>query len=156
MRILDYLNRFIDYAVKGVRKQVNGLSYTKGTIANYKNLRQTIERFEKDTRTLLNWNEVNKDTYSKFIHWQERQGFSINYIGKHIKDLKSLMRSAYEDGIHANTVFMARWFTVPKEQTEKLPLTEEEINCLFMMDLEEGKTKCKENNIILLSRQQKN
>lgn len=150
-KVLDYLENFIKEAKAGQRKQVNGSSYRPGTIANYKNLRQTIQRFESTLEISLEWDMIDRQMYSKFIQWQEDEGFSLNYTGKHCKDLKSLMRLSFEDGIHENHSFRSRWFAVPGNRTEKLPLTETEIKALNDLALKPGSTLCKARDLFLIS-----
>ena len=125
--VLDYLDGFIEDANTGSRKQVNGSNYTKATIDNYRNLRQTIKRFEASMKISLKWKMIDRHLYSGFMQWQENGSFSINYRGKHVKDMKALMRMAYEDDIHENQAFGARWFAVPCKRAEKHPLNATEM-----------------------------
>ena len=79
-----------------MRKQVNGNNYSQGTLVNYSNLLYTLCKFEKYIGIELTWEMINRTLYSSFVKWHEDQGHSKNYIGKHIKDLKCLMRNGYE------------------------------------------------------------
>lgn len=150
LRVIDYLDTFIDEAEVGERKQVNGSNYSTGTIANYKNLRQTIIRFESFLNVSLEWDMIDRQLYSKFMQWQEGEEFSVNYCGKHAKDLKSLMRLAYEDGVHSNQSFRARWFAVPSKRAEKLPLNAAEMKALHDLNLKPGTTLCKARDLFLI------
>jgi len=148
--ILAYLDGFIENATIGIRKQVNGSNYTKATIENYQNLRQTLLRFESIMKISLKWKMIDRDLYARFMQWQENENFSVNYRGKHVKDLKALMRMAYDDGIHDNQSFRARWFAVPSKRAEKFPLNAAEMKALHDLDLEPGTSLCKARDLFLI------
>lgn len=150
-KVIEYLRRFIYEAEEGKRKQSNGLNYSGATIHNYINLLNTLHRFEKDTRTTLRWDEFDRAEYSRFMSWQEQQGFSINYRGKHVKDLKSLMRTAFDDDVHGNIAFQKKWFAVPRVKTHKEPLTISEMEALYNLDLKPGSSACIARDFFLIA-----
>lgn len=150
-RVIDYLQAFIEEAQTCDRKQANGLNYTEGTIKNYINLLHTLQRFEKGSGISIEWDTIDRAFYYGFMKWQEKMGFSINYRGKHVKDLKSILRNAYEEELHQNTAFQKRWFAVPSERPKKHPLTLEEMYALHDLDLKLGSTDCKARDVFLLA-----
>lgn len=134
-RIVEFLKMVIRQMETGNRKQPNGTSYTKGTLKNYRNLLQTLERLEVGTNQPLQWDTVNKMWYFSFIKWHEERGYSANYIGKHVKDLKVIMKTAHEEGFHSNLEFQKRYFVTPKNNIKKTPLSREELMVLEELDL---------------------
>lgn len=148
--ILDYLNTFIHDIETKKRRQNNGALYTEGSIKNYKNLRTTLIRYEKDCRTKIEWSSINREWYNHFINWHELHDMSTNYTGKHIKDLKCLMANAHDEQINENTCFRSRWFVIPQEDAIKHPLTEDEVDRLFQLPLPEGSTRCKARDMFLI------
>lgn len=136
-RVVDFLKMVIRQMETGNRKQPNGTSYTKGTLKNYRNLLQALERMELGTTQPIQWDTINKMWYFSFIKWHEERGYSTNYIGKHVKDLKVIMKTAHEEGVHSNLEFQKRYFVTPKNATKKTPLSLEELKALEELDLSE-------------------
>lgn len=138
--ICGFIELFIGEASAGNRKQSTGFNYSAGTLKNYKNLLRTLRSYEEDMGIQLDWDLVNKQLYSSFMQWQEKKGFSINYRGKHSKDLKSIMRLAFEEDLHVNTCFQKRWFAVPTGKKKKVPLTMEEVALIQKVNLGTNRT----------------
>lgn len=70
---------------------------------------------------------MDRKWYYAFIKWHEENGYSRSYTGKHVKDLKCLMRYAYEEGVHQNDEYRKKYFTKPKDNRKKEPLSRSEI-----------------------------
>lgn len=148
--ISKFLKAFIGQAESGYRKQPNGSNYSVGTIKNYRNLLQAIERFERDIGAQLVWEDIDKQMYYKFLQWHEDQGYSKNYIGKHVKDLKAIMKVSHEEGIHTSNEARRRYFVTPKDKKKKIPLTLAEVKTLEGLDLMDNERLDFARNIFLL------
>lgn len=148
--VRHFLTVFISEASSGSRKKVNGANYRKSTIKCYNNLLNALQRFEKDMGTEVTWSKITRAMYSSLIKWHEDQGYSINYTGRHIKELKSIMRVAHEEGIHSNTVYTHRWFSVPKEVIKKIPLSMAELDRMRAMDLNDDYHRCLSRDVFVL------
>jgi integrase len=132
--IIPYLQTYIDQLESGVRKKPDTTRYSIGTIKNFKNLLQALERYENDRITRLTWDDVDRTFYGNFLEWHLENGCSQNYTGKHVKDFKALMKVAYEEGIHANREFAKRYFIVPYKKQKKVPLSLSEVRRIENMD----------------------
>ncbi|MBK8502175.1 MAG: phage integrase SAM-like domain-containing protein [Saprospiraceae bacterium] len=119
----------------GTIKQLGGKDYTIGTIKNYKNLLQALRRFEKTLGQKLEWDMITQELYYRFIKWHEEMNLSRNYIGKHIKDLKMLMKLAYEHGIHKNDEYKRSYFICPMSREKKIPLNIDELTRMEELQL---------------------
>ncbi len=148
--VTGFIGQFILEADAGFRKKSNGMNYKKASIVCFKNLFNTIQRYESDIGIRLKWQRFNKGDYSAFIKWHEDKGYSTNYVGRHLKDLKSLMRLAFDEKIHSNTVFKARWFSVPKEVNKKIPLSMNEVNLFLELNLSHNKKLKLSRDIFIL------
>lgn len=134
--ISDFLSLIIEEMQSGNRKKTNGKPYTPSTIECYNTLLQILGKFELATKTKLKWVSINRNFYQKFVDWNQKRGVSLNYIGRLIKDLKSVMRTGYEENIHTSDEFRKRYFSVPKEAKKKVPLTLSEIQRLQNLQIE--------------------
>lgn len=148
--VVSFLNKFISDIRTGKRRKVDGTNYKAASITCFQNLHNTILRYQRDKRRKITWEAIDRDEYNEFIGWHQKNGYSVNYTGRHIKELKSIMRLAYEEGIHANQEYRKRYFSVPKEVNKKIPLTGLEVQKLADLKLSEDYHLDLSRNIFLL------
>ena len=106
-------------------------------ITTYRAYKQTIKQlrnFEKQNGLTLTFDDINLSFYRKFVTQLEKENFSLNTIGKHIKSLKTFLNDAFINGVSTNIIFKNRNFKVHKETTTDIFLTKEEINMLAQKD----------------------
>lgn len=133
--IREYVAQLIGEMQTGYRKKTNGQTYSVGTIECYHTLLQVFIMYEEATKSRKSWDDIDKKFYLSFIQWNESRGVSTNYIGRLIKDMKSIIRTAHEEGLHMNAEYRKRYFAAPKLKMKKIPLSLDEINQLQNLDL---------------------
>ncbi len=149
---IEKLSRSINNKINGSdeenTKQENQkvVNYAKNLIDSKKNrikittcrsCNQTIkmlEKYQDKHNTILKFDEINLSFYRKYVTLLEDENYSLNSIGKHIKNLKIFLNDALINGISSNTIFKNRSFKVLKEVTTDVYLTEEEIQILADKD----------------------
>lgn len=93
----------------------------------------TLRSYRQTKRLLLehddkvNFEDINLDFYDDFVTFLEKDNKSVNTIGKHIKNLKSFLNSATQDGVNTNLAYKSTDFKAPKEQTTAIYLDESEL-----------------------------
>jgi integrase len=131
-----YFTDFINQSFKGTRKNANGNPISESTIKSYKTLKHHLQRFEVETRKKIDFNSIDLEFYSDFVHFLESELLlAKNSISKHIRTLKTVMREAHENGYHSNNKFNSRKFAAPTELTTAVYLNENELNDLYRLDL---------------------
>lgn len=50
--------------------------------------------YQRAARTKFDFDDITMDFYRKFTNWLARKGYTINSIGKCIKDLKNILANA--------------------------------------------------------------
>ena len=83
---------------------------------------------------------VDMDWYHTFIARSEDGGkagkpLSLNYIGKHIKNVKRVLRFAEEQGQAVHVAYRRKSFKVHQEQATDVYLNKEELRRMRMLDL---------------------
>ena len=101
------------------------------TLRSYKQTKRLLLGFNKS----LNFEDINLDFYYSFISFLEEEDFSLNTIGKHIKNLKSFLKSAFEKGHNKNLSYTNSEFKAPKELTTAIYLTNEGIEKIRILNL---------------------
>jgi hypothetical protein len=149
----EYIQRFIDEAENGKRLANVGntkkkysygsLRILRGFMLSF-NLFQGIDtpgvksrgkQYPKQPYKPLNWDDITIDTYNSFVKYFYSRGCSGNYIGKHLKSFKTIMRIARDEGLHNNNTMDLKAFKSISEETNPIYLTEAELKALFDLKL---------------------
>lgn len=108
--------------------------YSKGTVKSKKGILFALKAFEAE-RFRIRFEKVDMDFYDSFLKWSEGKGHKINQMGKVIKEIKTVMRYAYEQGIHHNTTWENRKFSVLREDITSVALSKNELDRLMALPL---------------------
>ena len=128
--------KLINYSEKVVESKSYNI-----TIVTQRSLNQTIKLLLLFENKQLSHGEkfylkdVDLSFYWKFCNFLENKGYSMNTVGKHIKNLKSFMNDALINGVTKNSKFKNREFRVLKEDTTQIYLNEDEIEQLATTNL---------------------
>ena len=153
----QYIKRFISEAESGKRLASAGNTkkrYSNGSVRVLRGFMLSFNNFQgienpgikprgkhkKQPYKPLNWDDVNIDTYNDFVQYFYSRNCGANYIGKHIKSFKTIMRAAREDGLHNNMEVERRAFKTISEEVDHIYLTEAELKKLFDWKLSDDLT----------------
>jgi integrase len=116
-------------------KNIDAIKLKPITIRAYKQTIKQLKEFDKEKKYNLNFNNIDLKFYYAFVQYLETNKYSINTIGKHIKNLIALLNRATEEGANNNLKYKHREFKVLSEETASIYLTEKEIDALYNTDL---------------------
>ncbi len=129
---LDVLANSIDKYILDAPYKVNqkkGTGLSEGRIRNLKLFKNTILRFESEIfkgKSILIKN-VNLSFTEEFKKWLFSKGYSINYVGKNITNLKTICNDAYKNGIETSSQLKnIKTISQSKTPEEIIYLSEEE------------------------------
>lgn len=108
--------------------------YSPGTMKSKRGVVYALKEFES-ARFRIRFEKVDMDFYDAFIKWSEGQGHKINQTGKVIKEIKTIMRYAHEQGIHNNKTWDNRKFAVLQEAVTSVALSNDELERLMALPL---------------------
>ncbi len=158
----QYIEQFIQEIKTGKRTTENGTRYTAGTIKNYLGFQAMFNQFQLDPRDRQNSEERKKrkdnkpkepkfrkrnfdfeditiDFYDKYVSFFNAMNYSPNTVGRHIKNLKVIMKAAGEDKLHENKDIDRKKFKVITTEVHPIYLTQSEVETLFNLDLSDNK-----------------
>ncbi|MDE6264528.1 MAG: site-specific integrase, partial [Paramuribaculum sp.] len=117
--------------IKGLTKRVgpSGRPLTKGTINQYASTVNIVFDFlylqPGVCRTACG---IDRKFYNSFVSWLNSRGTAANTVGKHIKNLKAILRAELSSKEAQQCEFLQRGACPrPEEQIDNIYLTEEEI-----------------------------
>lgn len=125
-------SKIIAYCKNLLELKKNTIGVT--TYRSYKQTLRLLQLYEKVHKEVLKFDEVNLSFYRKFVTLLEDENYSLNSIGKHVKNLKLFLNDALINGITNNTIFKNKSFKVLKETTTDVYLTQGEIKTLAEKD----------------------
>lgn len=139
--LTDYIARFAHEMEDGTRLNNHKLRYDYSTIKNYKGFIVQFDAFCKARRKRYDFNDIDIKFYDDFVAYFTAKDYSVNTIGRHVKELKIIMRAAREEGLHDNSTIESRKFRVLTAEVENIYLTESEIKALADLDLSSDRHK---------------
>lgn len=153
--IPEYLDDLIARMKSGL-KRVGGEKYTQGTIKAWTSFSKLMKKFcdafkEKNDRD-FEWADFNKDGFMLFLSFMEDEDYIVTTINKYVVDINAMVTSAQEEDILGDLVIKKkcpRKRALKEEIPVKVYLTNEELDALYKMPLEEGSMKCKVRDIFL-------
>ncbi|MGV6862599.1 MAG: site-specific integrase [Putridiphycobacter sp.] len=100
----------------------------KSTIKQYNYCLRRLKEFESVNNIKLTFDKINHTFYNTLINYlQNDLKYSVNSIGKVIKNIKMWMNSAYEERLHDNLIYRSRSFKKPSEPADTIYLNTDEI-----------------------------
>lgn len=139
--LTDYIARYTREMEDGTRLNIHKLRYGASTIKNYKGFIIQFDEFCKAKRKRYDFGDIDLKFYDDFVAYFTAKDYSVNTIGRHVKELKIIMRAAREEGLHDNGTIESRKFRVLTAEVENIYLTDSEIKAMAMLDLSADKHK---------------
>ncbi len=120
------------------------------TLRSYKQTVRLLKEYSSNNNEELNFLKFDKRFYNNFTHYLKKNSYRLNTIGKHIGNLKSILRSAELDGIKVNRRYKERDFKAKSELTKAIYLDTIEIESLRKKDLSKYKDLERARDIFLI------
>lgn len=135
-----YIDLFIQQLKSGERLTERKTKYQYNTIRTFTDFRNQFTYYQTDRKRDLNYEDINLDFYNDLVKYFTMKNYAPNSIGRVIKNLKTIMRAAREDGLHKNMEIERKKFKTIKTSTDQIYLTQTEIDKIYKLDLNENST----------------
>ena len=107
------------------------------TIKGKRQTVNTLKSFQKDKKIDVNFETFDFLIFKKFKRYLTKdRDFRPNTVWKHVKDLKALMREAEKNKRTVHPDYRLGDFTAKEVETEKISLTDAEIDTLIDLDMD--------------------
>jgi integrase len=141
MSFMSFFKQLIERSENGTRLSIKGQPISKGTIKTYRSTKNALEAYEKANRTKIDFDSIDLTFYNKLTgYFTTKLQYSANYIGKHIKTIKTVLNEATEEGHNKNDAYKRKAFITVRENVENIYLTEPELLSIMNIDLTHNKT----------------
>lgn len=137
-KLTNHIQYIIDNAHR-IKKSNNRIGLSKSRIKSYKLFKNTVIRFERETNKgqayLLK--NINFDFGESFTEWLFSKGYSVNYVGKNIDNLKAVCHDAEKRGLETSPQLKRiSSFTKSTDSEDVIILTPEEQETIAETSLE--------------------
>ena len=132
--LVDYVDRFIQEITSGKRKTINQTNYSLGSVKILKGFAVQLKAFQGKNKR-LRFEDVTMDFYDEYIRFFHKKNYSQNTVGRHIKNLKTIMQNSFEEGLHSNTTYRNKKFRALEVASPAIALTQKELDDLYALDL---------------------
>jgi integrase len=134
----EFIDRFIKEIESGRRLYTHNNRterYKPGTTKNYKGFQEQFNLFQNEKGRKFNFDDITIDLYDQLVVYFNDKSYSPNTIGRHIKNLKVIMRVARDNGMHNNNEMDRKKFKSMKVTVNEIYLDETELNQMLELDL---------------------
>lgn len=141
------LNKFIDLykdqVEHGGRQTDKGRNYAPATVRSIKQAMKQFELFQTEMKRTYDFKDIEMNFYYDYTAYLKNKKYSINSVGKCIKELKAIMNAAEVEGYHTNNAWKDKKFKGTRVEIDSIYLTQEDLDKMMDVDLskyEEGHT----------------
>lgn len=120
-------------------KGKNGESIASGTKRSKEQTKNLVSEYAVAKKAKLTWENLDMKFYQALDIFMTGKDLSPNSRGKHFKELKAIMREAFDRDIPVNQSYLKKSFKVVKVSTDSVYLTEEELKKMLALNLSPAK-----------------
>lgn len=133
------LNRYIEAYRRqiqdGSRQTDQGRNYAPSTVKSICASLKQFEYFQKSVGREYDFDNIDMMFYYDYTAFLKRKKYSINTVGKCIKDLKAIMHCAETEGYHTNGRYKDKKFKGTRVEVDSIYLTQEDLKKIMETDL---------------------
>ena len=135
MTLSKYIKLYIEEIFSGARQTDKGSNFAYGTAKSLRESMTVWATFQKETKKTYDFDDIDMPLYFKYTEWMKNRNYAINTIGKHIKNLKSILRCAESEGYNQNQIFKDKRFKGTRVEVDSIYLTKEDLEKFCAVDL---------------------
>lgn len=135
MTLSKYIKLYIEEIFSGARQTDKGSNFAYGTAKSLRESMTVWATFQKETKKTYDFDDIDMPLYFKYTEWMKARNYAINTVGKHIKNLKSILRCAESEGYNQNQKFKDKRFKGTRVEVDSIYLTKEDLEKFCAVDL---------------------
>lgn len=133
MKLVDYCWKYADELQSGERcRYRRAVAVADGTLKSFKTLASTVERFETETRSSYELDEVDMNFQRHFVEWcRFRRKLSGGTVHRYMTLMRTVMNVAVREKLCSNLEFRRTEFVPLAEMNDVLVLNNEKMERLM-------------------------
>jgi integrase len=135
MTLNKFIKMYIEQISTGARQTEQGRNYAYSTVKAIKQAMKQFEMFQKSRRRTYDFKDIDMNFYYDYTAYLKKKEYSINSVGKCIKELKSILYAAETEGYHSNNVWKDKKFKGTRVDIDSIYLTQEDLDKIMAVDM---------------------
>lgn len=131
----QYIDNFIKDAESGKRQTEKGTNYAAGSIKAKRTTMRQFQNFQRDTKHTIDFGDIDMKFYYEYTAYLKSKNYSVNSIGKCIKELKTILRSAESEGYNVNPKYKDKKFKGTRIDVDSIYLTKDDLLKIMKADI---------------------
>ena len=131
----QYIDRFITNISSGARQTEKGTNYAASTVKSVRAAMTQFGNFQIEKGRNIDFQDVDMNFYHEYTAYLKEKNYSINSIGKCIKELKTILRAAESDGYEVNPKYKDKKFKGTRIEVDSIYLTRDDLSKIMSADI---------------------
>ena len=133
----QYIDRFITNISSGARQTEKGTNYAASTVKSVRAAMTQFGNFQIEKGRNIDFQDVDMNFYHEYTAYLKEKNYSINSIGKCIKELKTILRAAESDGYEVNPKYKYKdkKFKGTRIEVDSIYLTRDDLSKIMSADI---------------------
>lgn len=134
---ISYIMQYVSQARAGIRTHgIQAKPFSKRSISTFANTANYLDMYRlKYGMDRLPFNSIDQIFYYQFRDLMYSKGYSNNYFGVQIRNVKKFMSAALREGYHSNRKFQDQDFIKVAVESDNVYLTTEQLDQILSLDL---------------------
>lgn len=133
------LNRFITLYLEqigsGVRQTDRGRNFARSTVRTIRYSTRQFQLFQASAAREYDFQDIDMGFYYEYTSYLKKKGYSINSVGKCVRDLKAILRAAEAEGHKTNQAWKDKRFKGTRIDVDSIYLTQDDLQRMLAVDL---------------------
>lgn len=131
----QYIHNFIKDAESGKRQTEKGTNYAAGSIKCKRTTMRQFINFQGYAKRTIDFGDIDMAFYYEYTAYLKSKNYSVNSIGKCIKELKTMLRSAESEGYNVNPRYKDKKFKGVRIDVDSIYLTKDDLDKIMKADI---------------------
>ena len=119
---------YTDQIQSGARQTESGRNFAPSTVKTVKLALDQFKQFQKSKKRTYDFDDIDMNLYYDYTAYLKKKDYSINTVGKCIKELKTVMAAAESEGHHHNNLWKDKKFKGTRVEVDNIYLTQEDLD----------------------------
>lgn len=134
--VTNYVQQYIDNS-DTKRNKTGGLGLTNGTIKNYRAFKKILLEYEKESKQVIIFRNIDKVFLDKFTNWLlNKKKYSKNYAGRQLEFIKTISNDAEQNNIKTNVqATKLKSFRLSERERHVITLNFEDLDKIYCSEM---------------------
>ena len=140
MTLNKFIAMYIEQISNGARQTERGMNFAFSTVKSIKSALNQFAYYQEHLGREIDFNDIDMNFYHEYTAYLKGKNYSINSIGKCIKELKTILATAEGEGYHNNPKYKDKKFKGTRVEVDNIYLTKEDLQKIMSVDLSKYET----------------